>query len=87
MSNFSCDKCGLPILEDENGDYCTGCLHYPLEELRAFNKKTKYVDYTVFKFPEILIRRYKDGEPCNHPGCLNHITHPCEGCGRIAGRG
>lgn len=30
--------------------------------------------------------QYKDGEPCTHPGCLNHVTHPCEGCGRIAGR-
>lgn len=29
----------------------------------------------------------KDGEPCDHPGCLNHVTHPCEGCGRTAGRG
>jgi len=28
----------------------------------------------------------KDGEPCNHPGCLNHVSHPCEGCGRIAGK-
>jgi hypothetical protein len=27
----------------------------------------------------------KDREPCNHPGCLNHTTHPCEGCGRIGG--
>ena len=27
----------------------------------------------------------KDDEPCNHHGCLHHITHPCEGCGRIAG--
>jgi len=26
------------------------------------------------------------GIPCNHPGCLNHVTHPCEGCGRVAGR-
>ena len=26
-----------------------------------------------------------DGIPCSHPGCLNHVTHPCEGCGRIAG--
>jgi Fe2+ or Zn2+ uptake regulation protein len=23
---------------------------------------------------------------CNHPGCRNHITHPCEKCGRIAGQ-
>lgn len=28
----------------------------------------------------------KPGEPCDHPGCLQHRTHPCEGCGRIAGR-
>lgn len=28
----------------------------------------------------------KDGQPCSHPGRLNHVTHPCEGCGRMAGR-
>ena len=28
----------------------------------------------------------KDGEPCSHPGCLNHVTHPCEGCGRTQGK-
>ena len=31
-------------------------------------------------------RTYKDGEPCDHPGCLSHVSHPCEGCGRTAGR-
>ena len=25
-------------------------------------------------------------KPCSHPGCLSHITHPCEVCGRTAGR-
>lgn len=25
-------------------------------------------------------------QPCSHPGCLNHVTHPCEDCGRVAGR-
>lgn len=30
-------------------------------------------------------RKWEDGEPCGHPGCLNHITHPCEGCGRVGG--
>ncbi len=20
--------------------------------------------------------------PCTHPGCMSHVTHPCEGCGR-----
>ena len=29
---------------------------------------------------------WKEGQPCNHKGCLNHVTHPCEGCGRIEGR-
>lgn len=24
---------------------------------------------------------------CTHPGCLAHISHPCEGCGRITGKG
>lgn len=28
-----------------------------------------------------------DGQPCDHPGCLIHISHPCEGCGRIGGKG
>lgn len=28
----------------------------------------------------------RDGEPCKHRGCLNHISHPCEGCGRIRGQ-
>jgi hypothetical protein len=27
----------------------------------------------------------KDGQPCSHPGCLSHLSHPCEGCGRIGG--
>jgi hypothetical protein len=25
------------------------------------------------------------GVACAHPGCLNHVSHPCEGCGRIGG--
>ena len=29
--------------------------------------------------------RLKDGEPCAHAGCLSHISHPCEYCGRIGG--
>ena len=24
------------------------------------------------------------GEPCDHPGCLSHQSHPCEGCGRTS---
>jgi hypothetical protein len=29
--------------------------------------------------------KYKDGIPCGHLGCVNHVTHPCEECGRIGG--
>jgi hypothetical protein len=29
-----------------------------------------------------MSRQLRDGEPCGHPGCLQHISHPCEGCGR-----
>lgn len=32
-------------------------------------------------------RSAESGEPCDHAGCLSHINHPCEGCGRIGGRG
>lgn len=28
----------------------------------------------------------RDGEPCGHPGCLSHVSHPCESCGRIGGK-
>lgn len=35
---------------------------------------------------EAWLRRLTPDEPCDHPGCLSHVTHPCEGCGRIAGR-
>lgn len=31
--------------------------------------------------------KYRDGEPCSHKGCLSHISHPCEGCGRVNGQG
>lgn len=30
--------------------------------------------------------RLRPDEPCAHAGCLSHVTHPCEGCGRIAGQ-
>jgi len=30
--------------------------------------------------------QYRPGEPCSHPGCMSHVTHPCEGCGRQWGQ-
>ena len=29
--------------------------------------------------------RYPQGEPCDHPGCLQRVSHPCEECGRVMG--
>jgi hypothetical protein len=26
----------------------------------------------------------RPGQPCKHPGCASHLSHPCEGCGRYA---
>lgn len=31
------------------------------------------------------LKQLRPGEPCSHRGCLSHVTHPCEGCGRTAG--
>jgi len=47
---------------------------------KKFEKLFGVFDY--FKFN----KRFEDYEPCNHPGCLNHFTHPCESCGRIGGK-
>lgn len=30
MSNFTCEHCGIPII-DSNLGYITGCQHYPLK--------------------------------------------------------
>lgn len=32
------------------------------------------------------INSLREGEPCSHPCCLSHVSHPCEHCGRIAGK-
>jgi hypothetical protein len=39
-------------------------------------------------FNEVIIPRqqFPDGVPCGHAGCLSHVSHPCDSCGRIGGR-
>lgn len=39
------------------------------------------------KIDEVEHILYRDGEKCDHAGCKNHISHPCEKCGRIGARG
>lgn len=34
---------------------------------------------------EIPLKKLSFREPCSHPGCMSHVSHPCEGCGRIVG--
>ena len=50
---------------------------------RVSNKNFRDNFGNIFKKKKTELR---DGEPCPHTGCLNHITHPCEGCGRVAGK-
>jgi len=55
-----------------------------LDFLQALNDQKKYTGRVVLRDSRTG-RGLKDGEPCRHPSCLSHISHPCEGCGRIAG--
>jgi len=43
---------------------------------------------TMYELEQRLewIANLRPDEPCDHRGCLHHVTHPCEGCGRIAGQ-
>lgn len=59
-------------------------MHIPSFTSRRIKKLAKVFD-KLKNDDDVLI--LKDGEPCQHIGCLHHITHPCEGCGRIAGQG
>lgn len=51
------------------------------------------VDYMVSRQDPVSVddtfsfKVFKDGEPCKHPGCKNHVSHPCEGCGRKCASG
>jgi len=54
MSNFNCHICGSPILEGDDGEYITGCSHYPLEKLPRKRNRTTIT--THFKLPRIVIK-------------------------------
>lgn len=43
--------------------------------------------FRVVKNTSVVLRVIQDGEPCPHTGCVRHITHPCEVCGRTGGVG
>lgn len=59
------------------------------DDIKNFDLLLKNDDI-IIKLQKLLNRIYeldtlKDGVPCSHIGCLNHVSHPCENCGRIAG--
>ena len=41
----------------------------------------------VARIGQEKVVEYGPGQPCSHPGCVCHLSHPCELCGRIAARG
>lgn len=55
---------------DETGLVSTDCLREACDEIERLKA-------VVLAF---------DGLPCNHPGCMAHMSHTCENCGRIGGQ-
>jgi hypothetical protein len=39
------------------------------------------------KIDELENVLYKDGQPCSRKGCAQHVSHPCEECGRFRASG
>ena len=60
----------------------------PISELRLSRLEVKVCPsgFHVAIRNDKRLPRLVPGEPCRNPGCLSHISHPCEGCGRIGGR-
>jgi len=55
MSNFKCPHCGTLILEGEDGNYITGCEHYPMEQVKRDRKKEQDIEQGI---NEILQRPF-----------------------------
>ena len=56
-------------------------------EKRCDNMPHLKMAHAGAEYTEVALTQYiPPGEACGHPGCLNHIGHPCEKCGRIKGR-
>lgn len=55
------------------------------EDRKEFDQQ--YLNIPITEDDCTCVVLFEDGEPCNHLGCLGHVTHPCEGCGRTGGRG
>ena len=47
-------------------------------------QRQKRLDDLAASYRQLLRRNLQPGRPCS-PGCLEHLTEPCDGCGRIGG--
>src|SRR5688572_18767831 len=48
--------------------------------------RKRAVKQTLAEHVDEVYVTLQPGEPCSHPSCLSHVTHPCKNCGRIAGQ-
>lgn len=60
------------------------CRHYGVSDETVLRSWTKHYGYGLFLQYRVA-ENLKPGEPCGHSGCLAHISHPCDGCGRTGG--
>ena len=73
MINVICCICKKKYGEKEDGKAHVRESHGYCD--KCFKVEMKKID-------KIKINKPQPGQPCNHPGCCSHISHPCEECGR-----
>jgi hypothetical protein len=49
---------------------------------RVLHKSVGAESLDLINAPKECMKR----EPCDHPGCQSHVSHPCEGCNRMWGQ-
>lgn len=94
---FECKKADTCKLPNKNNQLFNPCPSY-IDKLSVYNKGTrkilsevtsdnnKYFWEKSSKRNVLYSNDLEIGQSCGHPGCLSHISHPCENCGRINGR-
>jgi hypothetical protein len=84
-------KLGLPTMKIYQGHECLYC-----HAFRPYNATSAEMiaipdcnapDGDGHAWHQVRGIEYADGEPCDHVGCRNHVSHPCENCGRIQAKG
>lgn len=93
---MKCKTCGIEIKDSIDIGaisflYCgVNCFKIYLESMNEEDKEIilsqsnkPFIDDIV----EGKIEYLREGEACVHIGCINHISHPCEICGRIGAVG